>query len=42
MAVNHAVQEINPSARYSPGHSTNLKIFKEREQAEEAGFTNGS
>jgi thioredoxin reductase (NADPH) len=42
MAVNHAVQEINPGARYSPGHSTNLKIFKEREQAEEAGFTNGS
>lgn len=42
MAVNHAVQEINPKARYSPGHSTNLKIFKEREQAEEARFTNGS
>ena len=42
MAVNHAVQEINPKARYSPGHSTNLKIFKEREAAEEAAFTNGS
>jgi ferredoxin/flavodoxin---NADP+ reductase len=36
MAVNHAAQEINPRARYSPGHSTNLKIFKEREQAEDA------
>jgi thioredoxin reductase (NADPH) len=36
MAVNHAVQEINPKARYNPGHSTNLKIFKDREQAEEA------
>jgi len=30
MAVNHAVQEINPKARYSPGHSTNLKVFKDR------------
>lgn len=36
MAVNHAVQEINPKARYSPGHSTNLKLFKDREEAEEA------
>jgi thioredoxin reductase (NADPH) len=35
MAVNHAVHFINPSARYNPGHSTNLKIFKEREAAEE-------
>jgi ferredoxin/flavodoxin---NADP+ reductase len=35
MAVNHAVQEINPKARYSPGHSTNLKLFKDREDAEE-------
>jgi ferredoxin/flavodoxin---NADP+ reductase len=34
MAVNHAVHEINPKARYNPGHSTNLKIFKEREAAE--------
>lgn len=31
MAVNHAVQEIDPKARYSPGHSTNLKVFKDRE-----------
>lgn len=37
MAVNHAVQEINPRARYSPGHSTNLKIFKDREDAGDAG-----
>jgi ferredoxin/flavodoxin---NADP+ reductase len=37
MAINHAVHEINPSARYNPGHSTNLKIFKEREQAEGDG-----
>ncbi|CAN5891906.1 NAD(P)/FAD-dependent oxidoreductase [soil metagenome] len=36
MAVNHAVQEINPKARYSPGHSTNLKLFKDREDAEES------
>jgi ferredoxin/flavodoxin---NADP+ reductase len=36
MAVNHAVQEINPKARYSPGHSTNLKVFKDREDAEDA------
>lgn len=35
MAVNHAVQMINPAARYNPGHSTNLKIFKEREDAED-------
>lgn len=34
MAVNHAVHEIDPKARYNPGHSTNLKIFKEREAAE--------
>ena len=42
MAVNHAVHEINPKARYSPGHSTNLKVFKEREQAEEAALSAGS
>jgi thioredoxin reductase (NADPH) len=38
MAVNHAVQVVNPKARYSPGHSTNLKTFKEREEAEDAAF----
>jgi thioredoxin reductase (NADPH) len=36
MAVNHAVQAINPKARYNPGHSTNLKIFQDREKAEDA------
>ena len=36
MAVNHAVQTINPKARYSPGHSTNLKVFKDREEVEAA------
>jgi len=34
MAVNHAAHLINPSARYNPGHSTNLKVFKEREEQE--------
>jgi thioredoxin reductase (NADPH) len=34
MAVNHAAQRINPAARYNPGHSTNLKIFKEQEEVE--------
>jgi thioredoxin reductase (NADPH) len=38
MAVNHAVHLINPSARYNPGHSTNLKVFKEREDAEAAAM----
>lgn len=36
MAVNHAAHIINPKARYNPGHSTNLKIFRDREAAEEA------
>ncbi|MBI4409459.1 MAG: NAD(P)/FAD-dependent oxidoreductase [Gemmatimonadetes bacterium] len=36
IAVNHAVHAINPAARYNPGHSTNLKIFKDREAAESA------
>ena len=35
MAVNHAVQAINPKARYNPGHSTNLKLFKDREETAE-------
>lgn len=38
MAVNHAVHTINPKARYNPGHSTNLKLFKEREEAEAAAI----
>ncbi|NJD09643.1 MAG: NAD(P)/FAD-dependent oxidoreductase [Gemmatimonadetes bacterium] len=33
MAVNHAVHELNPKARYSPGHSTTLKLFKDRDEA---------
>ncbi|HUF49544.1 MAG TPA: NAD(P)/FAD-dependent oxidoreductase [Longimicrobiales bacterium] len=41
MAVNHAVHDIDPKARYSPGHSTNLKLFKDREEAEEAALTGG-
>lgn len=32
MAVNHAAHHINPTARYNPGHSTNLKIFKEKDE----------
>jgi thioredoxin reductase (NADPH) len=31
IAVNNAVHYINPKARVSPGHSTNLKIFKQDE-----------
>jgi ferredoxin/flavodoxin---NADP+ reductase len=38
MAVNHAVHTINPTARYNPGHSTNLKVFREREDAEAAAM----
>ncbi|HEY8469380.1 MAG TPA: NAD(P)/FAD-dependent oxidoreductase [Longimicrobiales bacterium] len=34
IAVNNAIHYINPKARVNPGHSTNLKIFKEREAAE--------
>ena len=30
MAVNHAAQALNPKARYNPGHSTNLAIFKDK------------
>ncbi|MFW6078409.1 MAG: NAD(P)/FAD-dependent oxidoreductase [Gemmatimonadota bacterium] len=36
IAVNHAVHRIDPDARVNPGHSTNLKIFKDREKEEEA------
>jgi thioredoxin reductase (NADPH) len=31
IAVNNAVHYINPKARVSPGHSTNLKMFKQDE-----------
>ena len=37
VAVNHAVHRIDPDARVNPGHSTNLKVFKEREEAGAAG-----
>jgi thioredoxin reductase len=32
IAVNHAVHQIDPKARVNPGHSTNLKVFKDREE----------
>ena len=35
MAVNYAVHHYDPSSRISAGHSTNLKVFKEREAEEE-------
>ncbi|HEX7051544.1 MAG TPA: NAD(P)/FAD-dependent oxidoreductase [Longimicrobiales bacterium] len=31
IAVNYAVHHIDPKARVNPGHSTNLKVFKDRE-----------
>jgi ferredoxin/flavodoxin---NADP+ reductase len=34
IAVNHAVHHIDPKARVNPGHSTNLKVFKGREEAQ--------
>jgi ferredoxin/flavodoxin---NADP+ reductase len=42
IAVNHAVHHIDPKARVNPGHSTNLKVFKEREEAEPAGAKAGT
>jgi ferredoxin/flavodoxin---NADP+ reductase len=39
IAVNYAVHHIDPKARVNPGHSTNLKVFKEREAAAEAAGT---
>ena len=33
IAVNNAVHFIDPKARVNPGHSTNLKVFKDREAA---------
>lgn len=32
IATNQAVHYMDPRARVSPGHSTNLKLFKEREE----------
>jgi len=34
IAVNHAVHHMDPAARVNPGHSTNLKVFKDREEPE--------
>jgi thioredoxin reductase (NADPH) len=31
IAVNNAVHFVDPSARVNPGHSTNLKVFKQEE-----------
>jgi len=39
IAVNHAVHHIDPKARVNPGHSTNLKIFKDREDAQPVAAT---
>jgi len=33
IAVNQAAHHIDPKARVNPGHSTNLKVFKDREDA---------
>jgi ferredoxin/flavodoxin---NADP+ reductase len=30
IAVNNAVHHVDPNARVNPGHSTNMKVFKER------------
>jgi thioredoxin reductase (NADPH) len=32
VAVNNAVHFVDPSARVNPGHSTNMKVFKEEEE----------
>ena len=37
VAVNHAVHYIDPKARVNPGHSTNLKVFKDREESQPVG-----
>ena len=41
IAVNHAVHRIDPDARVNPGHSTNLKVFKDREEAQPVGAGGG-
>ncbi len=33
IAVNYAAHHIDPKTRVNPGHSTNLKVFKDREEA---------
>jgi len=30
IAVNDAVQFVEPSAHMNPGHSTNMKVFKDK------------
>ncbi len=35
IAVNNAVHYLDPKARVNPGHSTNLKIFKQEDEGEE-------
>jgi ferredoxin/flavodoxin---NADP+ reductase len=30
IAVNNAVHRVDPSARVNPGHSTNMKVFKDK------------
>ncbi|HWK90401.1 MAG TPA: FAD-dependent oxidoreductase, partial [Longimicrobium sp.] len=32
IAVNNAVHHLNPKARVNPGHSTNLKLFKQDDE----------
>jgi thioredoxin reductase (NADPH) len=34
VAVNNAVHYLNPKARVNPGHSTNLKLFKQDDEGE--------
>jgi ferredoxin/flavodoxin---NADP+ reductase len=34
VAVNNAVHYLNPKARVNPGHSTNLKVFKQDDEGE--------
>jgi thioredoxin reductase len=41
IAVNHAVHHIDPKARVNPGHSTNLKVFKDREEPQSASAERG-
>jgi ferredoxin/flavodoxin---NADP+ reductase len=38
IAVNHAVHHMDPKARVNPGHSTNLKVFKGREEPQPAAM----
>lgn len=35
VAVNNAVHYVNPKARVNPGHSTNLKVFSQGDEADE-------